>query len=215
MENNNAECQFMKNVISNLCGIVFVIDFKSLEYTWHNGQYYDILGYEDDEIFMDTFEFADHYFHPDDRSIVRDRIDYFKDKKNNEWSGVYRIRHKKGHWVWLYCRVKVLSRDEEGNARQLLGVIIDAFENFQTINKIVIHMKERLKNGHSDHIDKLTKREIEIIYHIARGLTYTEIAEKLFISPETVNKHRKNILHKLKLNNIAALSSFASNNGLV
>ncbi|MBK7871327.1 MAG: response regulator transcription factor [Saprospiraceae bacterium] len=55
----------------------------------------------------------------------------------------------------------------------------------------------------------LTEREIEIIRLVAEGLSSTEIGEKLFISPRTVDTHRNNILQKLDLPNIAALVRFA------
>ncbi|MEZ5427022.1 MAG: LuxR C-terminal-related transcriptional regulator [Pyrinomonadaceae bacterium] len=43
----------------------------------------------------------------------------------------------------------------------------------------------------------LTKREIEILHHIAKGEKTKQIAEKLFISPTTVNNHIQKILFKL------------------
>jgi DNA-binding CsgD family transcriptional regulator len=47
----------------------------------------------------------------------------------------------------------------------------------------------------------LTKREKEILRHLSTGLQYKEIAEKLFISTETVKSHTANIYSKLKVNN--------------
>lgn len=44
---------------------------------------------------------------------------------------------------------------------------------------------------------QLTKREIEVLEQVVEGLTYTQIAEKLFISPGTVRKHIENTYHKL------------------
>lgn len=61
----------------------------------------------------------------------------------------------------------------------------------------------------------LTKREKEILGHIADGLTNNQIAEKLFISPLTVDSHRKNLLTKLNVSNTAALVRFAVENGLI
>ncbi len=52
---------------------------------------------------------------------------------------------------------------------------------------------------------KLTIREIEVLGLIMQGLTTQEIAEKLFISYETVRSHRKNILEKSGAKNTAAL----------
>ncbi|TVR41338.1 MAG: DNA-binding response regulator [Cryomorphaceae bacterium] len=61
----------------------------------------------------------------------------------------------------------------------------------------------------------LSDREQEIITLIAEGYTNTKIAEKLFLSPHTVNTHRKNIMQKLGVNNTAAIVMFAVKNELV
>lgn len=63
---------------------------------------------------------------------------------------------------------------------------------------------ESLNNG----LELLSLREIEIVKLIKAGNVTKEIAEKLFISPRTVETHRANILKKLKLNNTAALLAF-------
>jgi DNA-binding NarL/FixJ family response regulator len=56
---------------------------------------------------------------------------------------------------------------------------------------------------------ELTKREREILSHIASGLTNPEIADKLFLSPATIKTHRKNIMRKLDVNNTASLVKYA------
>lgn len=57
----------------------------------------------------------------------------------------------------------------------------------------------------------LTKREKEILALIAKGCTRYEIANKLFVSPETVKKHVQNIYKKLKVKNkIQALNKMKS-----
>jgi len=61
----------------------------------------------------------------------------------------------------------------------------------------------------------ISDREIEIITLIAEGYTNVEIAEKLFLSPHTVNTHRKNILQKLGVNNTAAVVMYAVKTQLV
>lgn len=47
----------------------------------------------------------------------------------------------------------------------------------------------------------LTKREKEILEHLAKGLSYDQIADNLFISSGTVRKHIENIYRKLQVNN--------------
>ena len=77
------------------------------------------------------------------------------------------------------------------------------------------HMLRPLSAVSPDGLPALTKREKEILGHIAEGLTNNQIAEKLFISPLTVDSHRKNLLTKLNMNNTASLIRFAVEKGLI
>jgi LuxR family maltose regulon positive regulatory protein len=52
-------------------------------------------------------------------------------------------------------------------------------------------------------IEPLSKREIEVLQLIAEGLTSREIAARLYLSPNTVNVHSRNIISKLGVNNRA------------
>lgn len=61
---------------------------------------------------------------------------------------------------------------------------------------------------------RLTKREKEIIKFSAEGKSSSEIAEHLFLSPHTVNTHRRNIYKKLGLSNIKELIKFAYDEGI-
>jgi len=67
----------------------------------------------------------------------------------------------------------------------------------------------------TDKQDHLTPRELEIIKYIGEGMTNGEIASKLFLSPATVDTHRKNVLAKLELKNTAALIKYAAENNLL
>ena len=61
----------------------------------------------------------------------------------------------------------------------------------------------------------LTKREREVIKLIAEGYKTREIAEYLSLSPKTVEKHRTNLMKKLDLHNVSAVTLYAIQNGLV
>jgi len=62
---------------------------------------------------------------------------------------------------------------------------------------------------------RLTRREKEVLQLIMDELTTTEIGEKLFISPKTVETHRLNLLQKLGVRNTAGLVKEAINQGLL
>jgi DNA-binding NarL/FixJ family response regulator len=63
--------------------------------------------------------------------------------------------------------------------------------------------------------EALTKREREILKLIAEGHKNKEIADQLYISVNTVEKHRSNIMDKLNIHSTAALIAFAMEKGLV
>ena len=61
----------------------------------------------------------------------------------------------------------------------------------------------------------LSSREKEILLLIADGLTNPQMAAKLFLSPHTVDSHRKNLLTKFGVNNTASLIKVAAKNYLI
>ena len=63
--------------------------------------------------------------------------------------------------------------------------------------------------------EPLTNREIEILLTLAKGLSNHAIADKLFISPETVKRHLYNIYQKLEVKNRQQATVKASSLGLL
>ncbi len=66
-----------------------------------------------------------------------------------------------------------------------------------------------------EDLDKLTEREQEVMRLIARGYTYREVGEKLFISIKTVETHVGKVLHKLQLSNRHELARWAAQRRIV
>lgn len=64
-------------------------------------------------------------------------------------------------------------------------------------------------------VPKLTRREKEILAEAARGLTTNQMAEKLFISPHTVESHRKNLIEKFQTANLSSAIKLAIEYGLI
>ncbi len=82
--------------------------------------------------------------------------------------------------------------------------------------ELLYHVIQKIK--HREHESKtanLSKREKEILIKICEGLSNLEIAETLFISKRTVDKHRANLLGKTNSKNTASLILFAIRNKLI
>jgi DNA-binding CsgD family transcriptional regulator len=97
--------------------------------------------------------------------------------------------------------------------QDLLSVVRHCGKSFEVkINMEVGDMQEAVflikkKINHQCEINhqKLSLREIEVLGLIMQGYTNNEIAEKLFVSYETIKSHRKHILLKTGAKNTAAL----------
>jgi two-component system, NarL family, response regulator NreC len=77
-----------------------------------------------------------------------------------------------------------------------------------------LHGRQRKKNGATSN-NILTPRETEILQLVAEGMTNQEIADLLFISPATVDTHRKNIMTKLDIHSVAGLVKHAIRHKIV
>ncbi|NIQ91509.1 MAG: response regulator transcription factor [Deltaproteobacteria bacterium] len=86
-----------------------------------------------------------------------------------------------------------------------------------SVSQMVIegYLEGRKSIASSSPWDTLTKREREILKLIAEGHKNKEIADYLYISVKTVEKHRANLMKKLDLHSAAALTAYAMERGLV
>lgn len=101
--------------------------------------------------------------------------------------------------------IAAIERVHGGDASfspQLAGFVLDAFSSIPI--------------GDIDpELDQLTDREREVLQHIARGYTYREVGEQLFISIKTVETHVSSVLRKLQLSNRAELTKWAVDRKLI
>jgi len=89
----------------------------------------------------------------------------------------------------------------------------ELLEGIQTVMKgkmyLSIEAAQSLRKSNDTNVPVLTRREKDVLELIASGMTNNEIAAKLFISPATVDTHRKNLLAKFDVKNTASLVRMA------
>ncbi len=86
----------------------------------------------------------------------------------------------------------------------------------ELVSRVMLHglvQKKKVKPTFND-IDPLSDRELEVLHGICRELTTAEIAEKIFVSPRTVEFHRNNLLLKTGARNAAGLVVYAITKGI-
>ncbi|MBI9063734.1 MAG: response regulator transcription factor [Marinilabiliaceae bacterium] len=90
----------------------------------------------------------------------------------------------------------------------------DCYFSNELLRKLIINLKHAPEKR-ADDLSLLSKRETEVLKEICNGLTNDEIADKLFISNQTVKGHRSSLLSKTNCKNSASLVMFAIKNNLV
>lgn len=83
----------------------------------------------------------------------------------------------------------------------------------ELLYSIVRNLSQAKKTNFVD--PNLSDREIEILQLICEGLSNQDIADRLFISKRTVDKHRSNILEKTGTNNTASLVMYSIKQGII
>lgn len=90
----------------------------------------------------------------------------------------------------------------------------DSFLYPSAITTLVRDYVDRGGRG-EERFDVLTPRELEVLKLIAEAHTSKEVAELLFISIKTVERHRQNILDKLGMRDRVELTRYAIRRGLI
>lgn len=109
----------------------------------------------------------------------------------------------------------VLKNSDIKEVKTALDVVFDggSFFSSELLQTLVNSLKYSPKSN--EFHAELSEREMEILILICQGMSNQEIADKLFISKRTVDKHRANILEKSESKNTAQLVVYAIKNRLV
>lgn len=102
----------------------------------------------------------------------------------------------------LIWAIRAVEKNEPYFCPETLMVLMTSTRQPQTVDNV---LNETV----------LTPREREILCLLAQGKRSTEIATQLYIAVSTVDVHRRNIMNKLDLHNIAELTQYAIRTGLI
>ena len=208
----------------------YVFDLATLQFEYVSNNMTSVLGYSQEEF---TVQFFLQLIHPDDipyfisfeakGAEFFDKLtpeEYFKYKVRYD----YRVKKSNGEYIRILHQVVTISSTEGGGINKTLGIHTDINhikpEGTPMLSFIGLEGEPSYINVAVEQIllptkEVLTRREKEIIRFVIEGLNSVEIAEKLFISQNTVKNHRRNILAKTETSSTAELVSKAIKAGWV
>ncbi len=165
-----------------------------------------LKGERNDEYDIETF--SKHHDQTGDkmREVKSIIIKYLPSdsKRNNMLAAALHDIYNLEEWLALHANVEdkifkpAIERLEKDVRRDAPATL--------NINKII---------GSQSENEQLSEREKDVVIGVVQGLTNKEIADKLFIAPNTVITHRRNISRKLQIHSTAGLTIYAIVNHLV
>jgi|WetSurMetagenome_2_1015567.scaffolds.fasta_scaffold221239_1 DNA-binding CsgD family transcriptional regulator len=206
---------------------VMIFDLFKRQHVFVSNNVSRIFNLDSEKSKVDA-DYMEHCIHPDDYPLLMEAGIYFlrygfsllpEHRKEGKLINEYRILKEDGKYMRVIEQQMCLETDLHGNIWLALGIMdISPDKNEEApfrsrlidIKKGTVYMfpppnKEAM----------LTAREKEILQFISKGLISKQIADKLFISVNTVNTHRQRILEKLQADNAIEAIKYASKLGLI
>jgi len=206
----------------------YIFNFQTMQFDLVSPGMETMLGYEPAAM---TIGFFMSIIHPDDApwllsfedktsrffaQLPPDKIMKYKNRYD------YRMKKKDGTYIRVLHQASIAQMDENGGLMQTLGVHTD-ITHLKRDGKPVMsligmdgepsYLDIDVKSSFIQSKEALSKREKEVLRLLIEGKVSKEIAEVLNISKQTVDTHRKNMIHKNKLINTGELVGKAVKEG--
>ncbi|MDF1695522.1 MAG: helix-turn-helix transcriptional regulator [Saprospiraceae bacterium] len=210
---------------------IYVIDYekKGFEYVSENPLF--LCGHTAEEVKEMGYAFYFKYVtEPDLQLLLKINtigFEFFskipvEERKYHTISYDFHLKNQEGKVILINQKLTPMFLTEDGKMWKALCLIsLSAEQNSGNIkiyktggNKI---HKYDLEGDFWKATEKivLTSREKEVLQYSTRGYTINEVAEAIFVSPDTVKFHRRKLFEKLEVVNISEAISYATNNKLI
>ena len=210
---------------------IYVIDYhkKGFEFVSDNPLF--LCGHTAAEVKEMGYAFYFKYVIKDDLDLLikinNVGFDFYEkipvnDRKIHTISYDFHLKNKEGKTILINQKLTPLFLTEDGKIWKAICIVSLSTE--QCSGNIKIYKKDDStvfkydlegKFWKQEERIKLSNREKEILHYSTRGYTINEIAESIFISPDTVKFHRRKLFDKLEVANISEAISYATNNKLI
>ena len=218
--------------------VFYVVDYVQKKYLFIDPSCNTLLGYDVNNLMEAGPTEYTRLWHQSDykifnEQIIPEMIRFLKEQPHDtiqdySFSFNYRISTKDGSFLTVLQRSTYYLATSDKIPLAAVGFIID-ISHYKEDSKIVFTIERIDKNYNSltkeplhksvffpDKMPEvLSKREIQVLKCIYDGMSSKQIAEKLFVSLNTINSHRKNLLEKTNCQNTADLLRYAAKQGLL
>lgn len=210
---------------------IYVIDYekKGFEYVSSNPLF--LNGHSSEEVVEMGYDFYFKYVPAEDLELLlkinQVGFDFYEriplvDRKQYSISYDFHLNTNEHKTILVHQKLTPIFLTEKGQVWKSICMV--SLSSRQNSGNIIVD-----RSGHNESheydlsadcwrkLEKITlsEREKEILQYSIRGYSITEVAERIFVSPDTVKFHRKKMFEKLDVGNISEAISFATLNKLI
>lgn len=210
---------------------IYIIDYQEKGFEYVSGNPLFLCGHTAEEVKEMGYAFYFKYVIKDDLDLLLKinniGFDFYESidveaRKDHTISYDFHLKNQEGKTILINQKLTPLFLTDDGKIWKAICIIsLSTEESSGNIkiyktgdNKVFKYDLEGDFWKTTEKI-KLSDREQEILQFSTRGYTINEIAETIFVSPDTVKFHRRKLFDKLEVANISEAISYATNNKLI
>jgi DNA-binding CsgD family transcriptional regulator len=209
---------------------IAVFDLYKKEFISIRSKYREYVNADIEEVKKYGPAYYISIMHPDDGPVVLDtykKVFEFsfnlpvEERKDYKTIFNFRLGYQ-GKYFHFVQQIVTLELTQRGKIWLGLSLsdMLPEDEKFEKVNRRVINLRNGKyylfnEDDKENTWQSLSTRELEVLGLVSKGYISKEIADKLFISVNTVNNHRQNILEKIKAANTNEAVRYARNLGLL
>lgn len=210
---------------------VYVIDYTTMSFEYVSENPLFLCGYTAQEVMQMGYDFYFRHVPGNDLellNLINDAgFDFFEkvpedEKKSYSITYDFHLLNEHGKTILINHKLTPLFLNKAGKMWKAMCIV--SLSHQQQAGNVVIHQQGsgdywkldiQRKLWQRSPKPKLSEREAEVLRLYAQGLTIGQIAERIFVAPDTVKYYRRRIFEALEVNNIIAALSYAVSNKII
>lgn len=210
---------------------IYVIDYQEKGFEYVSDNPLLLCGHTAEEVKEMGYAFYFKYVIESDLDLLltinRVGFEFYEkiplsERKKHTISYDYHLKNQEGKKILINQKLTPMFLTQDGKIWKAICII--SMSNESQSGNIKVYKKGDNKVFHYNiegdfwketSVIELSSREKEILRYSVRGYTINEVAEAIFVSPDTVKFHRKKMFDKLDVANISEAIAYATNNRLI
>lgn len=198
VEEQKEKLEFVEDIVHSLPAIVYLFDIQELKMIWCNERHKELVGFDTTGMELVNDEGNLRAISDEDQSMAIENIQGWRDKGFTPSRVIIRLTDVNGKEHFFNTNHSVYKTDEDNNPKWVLGIGIDISSPIETEHEKRMLYSEDI-NKTQELLEKMSKRELEVLKNISDGSSYDAIAEEMNLSVDGIRYHIRNIYNKLNV----------------